>query len=640
MHADIQSSDPTEPKTLADIARFERTPWLQRLPATNTYGLLRAACERHPDRVALRLLLAGSADAPTRDLRYCELLEGIHRTANALHALGVSAQVPVAILLPNLIEGHLALWGAQAAGIASPINPLLDASYIARICNETKTQVVIALGPAPGMDIWDKAVQIADRTPSVHTLLQVDLAAALGERPAQARATVRGARPGRADIRVMDFHSALAAAEPAGLASGREIAPDEPCAYFHTGGTTGYPKVAVHRHVNQAFMACALQWIDERRKVLLAGLPLFHVNGALVSGLGALHGGAEIVLLTPTGYRSPGVLDQFWKIAKRFGATSFSAVPTVLASLLSKPWPEGGVPTLRHVLCGAAPLPRQVANTFESQFGVRIHEGYGLTEGTCVTTVNPLQGRRKLGTVGLRLPYQEVQLFALGADGKPAGPALPGLPGVIGIRGPNLFPGYLRPTDNRDIWIEGGWFNTGDLGRWDKEGYLMLCGRAKDLIIRGGHNIDPALIEDVLGSHPAVSMAAAVGQPDRHAGELPVAYVTLAPGASATPEALLEHAHLHTPERAAVPVRIEVLSALPLTAVGKVSKPHLRQLATDHVLREALESAGLGNTSAHSRLTPDRGNVVELAGPEAQRDAALTLVGLYPVAVTWREVNE
>jgi len=640
MHSDIQTSDSSELKTLADIERFERTAWQDRLPATNTYGLLRAACERHPDRVALRLLLAGSADAPTRDVRYSELLEGIHRTANALSGVGVDAQVPVAILLPNLVEGHFALWGAQAAGIAAPVNPLLDASYIARLCGETKAQVVIALGPAPGLDIWEKAVEVADRTPTVHTLVQVDLAAAMGARPAQARAALRGARPGRADIRLVDFHEALAAADPTCLASGRTFAPQEPCAYFHTGGTTGYPKIAVHRHVNEAFMACALQWMDERAKVLLAGLPLFHVNGALVTGLAAFHGGAEVVLLTPTGYRSPGVLDQFWRIARRFGATGFSAVPTVLASLLSKPWPEGGVPTLRHVLCGAAPLPRQVAQAFESTFGVRIHEGYGLTEGTCVTTVNPLQGRRKLGTVGLCLPYQEVQLFALGADGRPAGPALPGRPGVIGIRGPNLFPGYLRAADNRAIWIDGGWFNTGDLGRWDEDGYLTLCGRAKDLIIRGGHNIDPALIEDVMEAHPAVAMAAAVGQPDRHAGELPVAYVTLAPGASATSEALLEHARLRIPERAAVPVRIEVLPALPLTAVGKISKPHLRQLATDKVLREALGSAGLGATSVQSRVTPDRGNIVELTGPDEQREAALSVVGMYPVAASWCGVAE
>src|SRR5262249_10844621 len=152
---------------------------------------------------------------------------------------------------------------------------------------------------------------------------------------------------------------------------------------------------------------------------------------------------------------------------------------------------------LRHVLCGAAPMPRQVAQDFERLTGARMHEGYGLTEGSCVSTINPPRGRRHLGTVGLRMPYQEIRLFALGADGKPvAETARPGSPGVIGLRGPNVFPGYLRESDNQGAWIDGGWFNTGDLGRWDEHGCLVLCGRAKDLIIRGGHNIDPQLIED------------------------------------------------------------------------------------------------------------------------------------------------
>jgi fatty-acyl-CoA synthase len=621
--------------TLADIERFERSPWRGRMPAHTTYGLLRAACERHPARVALRMLSRGSADAATRDLDYGALLEGVHRTANALHACGLAPGAAVTLLLPNLIESHFALWGAQAAGIASPVNPMLDASYLARICEETNAEVLVALGPAPGSDLWDKAVEVVERVGSVHTVLQVNLGVALGQ-PASAEPS--GRMPVRSGVRVLDFHSALAAAPADRLAFDRTIDPGEPCAYFHTGGTTGYPKVAVHRHINEAFMACALQWIDDREDVVLSGLPLFHVNGALVTGLGAFHRGAEVVMLTPGGYRTPGVLEEFWKIARRFGATTFSAVPTVLASLLDKPFPEGGVPTLRHVLCGAAPLPRQVAMDFERLTGARLHEGYGLTEGSCVSTVNPLRGQRKLGTVGLRLPYQEIQLFALGADGKPTTePAMPGTPGVIGLRGPNVFRGYLRDSDNRGIWVAGGWFNTGDLGRWDDDGYLVLCGRAKDLIIRGGHNIDPQLIEDALTAHPAVAMAAAVGQPDRHAGELPVAYVKLRADAKVSAEELMEHARLAIPERAAVPERIEVLPALPLTSVGKVSKPHLRLKAVDHVLREALDAEGLGDVQVHSRLATVGGIGVDLCGPESQRCAALALAGRYPVSAQWQE---
>ncbi len=622
-------------KTLEDIERLERTPWRERLVAHTTYGLLRDACERFPDRIALRLLLSADAQAPTRDVRYRELLEAVHRTANALHECGLSAGAAVTILLPNLVESHFALWGAQAAAIASPVNPMLDAAYIARICEETKAEVLVALGPVPGSDIWDKAVQVAERVTRIHTMLQVRLDAALGQQdPAPPQAPL----PTRAGVRVLDFHRVLADARPDRLVADRPIDPEATCAYFHTGGTTGYPKVAVHRHVNEAFMASSLRWIDDRVDVVLSGLPLFHVNGAIVTGLGAFHRGSEVVMLTPAGYRTPGLLDQFWAIARRFGATTFSSVPTVLSSLLDKPWPDGGVPTLRHVLCGAAPLPRQVALDFERLTGARIHEGYGLTEGTCVSTLNLPQGRRQLGTVGFRMPYQEVRLFALGADGKPTAAALArDNPGVIGLRGPNIFPGYLRAVDNDGIWIDGGWFNTGDLGRWDEEGQLVLCGRAKDLIIRGGHNIDPQLIEDVLTAHPAVGSAAAIGQPDRHAGELPVAYVTLRAGMLADAEELMAHARRHIPERAAVPVRVAILPSLPLTAVGKVSKPHLRAMAFECVLRDALDAEALQEVELRGALAHGGGIAVELSGPESHRPAGLALVGRFPVAARWVE---
>ena len=622
-------------KTLADIERFERTPWRERLPASTTYGLLRAACERHPARIALRLLRVAHADAPTRDLSYGALLGGVHQTANALHACGLGLGGTVALLLPNLVESHLAMWGAQAVGVASPINPMLDAAYIARLLSETNAEVVVALGPTESSDIWLKTLQAVEQVGSIHTVLQVNLGAAMGQR---GTAPPVGAMPGRPGVRVLDFHQAIAAARADRLDFERAIDPAEPCAYFHTGGTTGYPKVAVHRHVNQAFMASALGWIDNRDDVVLAGLPLFHVNGALVTGLGAFHRGAEVVMLTPGGYRTPGLLDQFWQIARRFKATTFSAVPTVLASLLEKQWPDGGVPSLRHVLCGAAPLPRQVASDFELLTGAHIHEGYGLTEGSCVSTVNPLQGQRRLGTVGLRLPYQEVRLFALGADGKASAvPARMGEPGVIALRGPNVFPGYLREGDNQGCWLMGGWFNTGDLGRWDDQGHLILCGRAKDLIIRGGHNIDPQLIEDALASHPAVAMAAAIGQPDRHAGELPIAYVALRAGAQVGQDELMDHARATIPERAAVPVRIDVLPALPLTSVGKVSKPHLRMLALERVLREAFDAQGLGDVRVQGRLALTGGVVANLQGPESRRSAALELAGRYPVAAQWQE---
>jgi fatty-acyl-CoA synthase len=344
-------------------------------------------------------------------------------------------------------------------------------------------------------------------------------------------------------------------------------------------------------------------------------------------------------MLTPGGYRTPGVVDHLWTFVRRFSATAFSAVPTILAALINRPFPAGGLPTLRHVICGAAVLPRQVANDFERITGLQIHEGYGLTEGTCVSTLNPLLGERRLGSVGIRLPYQELRVFRVDADMRAIGEVPCAETGVIGIKGPNVFPGYLRESDNRGLWLAEGWLNTGDLGRLDEQGYLTLCGRAKELIIRGGHNIDPALIEDALAGHAAVAQVAAVGQPDRHAGELPVAFVTLKPGAQATLSELQAHAVRTVPERAAVPVRIEILPALPLTAVGKIAKPVLRLRAIDHVLNQALTEQGLTEVHATARLSAERGIVVDLEGPAILRERALALAGLYPVSPEWKEAS-
>lgn len=626
--------------TLNDIVRMEAVAWRDRIPAVTTYELLKIACEHWNDRIALRLLLAGNAEAPTRDVTYTQLLEGIHRTANALYACGVKPNTPIAILLPNLIEGHFSLWGAQAAGIASPINPMLESAYIARICRETGAEVLISLGPVAHSEIWGKAVQVANEVDTVHTIFAVDLAVATGQ-PAKSDVKDLTANHSlRSGVSVHDFHSALAMAEASRLIASRDLDGNDICAYFHTGGTTGYPKVAVHRHENEAFLAWAIQSFQQGDQVILSGLPLFHVNGALVTGLSAFLGGAEVVLLTAGGYRTPGLLDDFWKIARRFSATTFSAVPTILAALSARALPQGGVPSLRHVFCGAAQLPMQVALDFERVSGARIHEGYGLTEGTCVTTLNPPLGERRLGTVGLRIPYQEITLFSRGSDGRLLAPCTNGQTGVVAIRGPNVFPGYLRESDNLNIWHGDGWFNTGDLGRMDADGYLTLCGRAKDLIIRAGHNIDPLMIEEALSRCAAVAGVAAIGQPDLHAGELPIAFVSLKPDAlQTTEEELLEFARQEVPERAAVPVRVVILAALPLTAINKIDKPQLRILAVNHVLREALQQAGLNGIHVHARQSPEQGLVVDISGEKGLQEQALALVGAYPVKPYWQDAS-
>ena len=241
---------------------------------------------------------------------------------------------------------------------------------------------------------------------------------------------------------------------------------------------------------------------------------------------------------------------------------------------------------------GAAPLPPAVASGFEAHTGATLCEGYGLTEGTCASARSWPDAQRA-GTVGQRLPYQEARAARID-ESTGEWTFLPeNEVGTLVLRGPNIFAGYLVRGDSgtelhTDGKVKDGWLNTGDLASVDADGFIRLAGRAKDLIIRGGHNIDPATIEDALLAHPEVTAAAAVGRPDRHSGEVPVAFVTVAEGSGLTTEELEVWAAQHVPERAAAPKRVEIIDEIPLTAVGKQFKPELRRRASEHAARHAL----------------------------------------------------
>jgi fatty-acyl-CoA synthase len=313
---------------------------------------------------------------------------------------------------------------------------------------------------------------------------------------------------------------------------------------------------------------------------VFAGLPLFHVNGAMVTGLASLYMGAHVLLGTPQGFRGPGVIGRFWEIVDHYRVAMFSAVPTLLSSLLLAPREGRDLSSLRFVICGAAPLSPELIGQFEAATGTAIAEGYGLTEATCTVSLNPLTAARRAGSVGFPIPFQKVRIAKLAADGEWLGDAATGETGQVMLAGPNVFQGYVLEHQNTGVFLldEAGerWLNTGDLGALDEDGRLWLRGRSKDIIIRGGHNIDPAVIEDAFYAHPDVVLAAAIGRPDEHAGEVPVAYVQLKPGATVSAEALAEFAQTRIAERAARPRFVRVIDAMPLTAVGKVFKPALR----------------------------------------------------------------
>ena len=605
-------------KSLADVRQIEQTPLSARDLPASTYALIQRTAAAQPDAPALSFILQGTADETAYRLNYAELLGKITQTANAFHRLGLRPGKAVSFLLPNLPQTHFTIWGGEAAGIVNAINPLLDAEHIAELIEASDSELLVTLAPFPGTDLWDKVAALRGQLPKLKAILCVDMANFLPEPQRSGLKAQRGALPEG----VLDFDEAIAACPADHLESGRIIQADEIASYFHTGGTTGTPKLAPHSHGNEVAMAYSMNLVTDfgPGDVTLCGLPLFHVNGVIVTGLTAFLGGAEVLLATPQGYRNPNLIGNFWKLIERHKVSFFSGVPTIYAGLLQVPSEGHDLSSLKYALCGAAPMPVELIRQFEAKTGLTLIEGYGLTEGTCGSCANPPAGERRPGSIGLPIPYCEVSIKVLDEQGQYLREAAVNEIGNLCIRGATVFKGYLQASKNAGIWVDGDWFNTGDLGRIDADGYVWLTGRSKDLIIRGGHNIDPQMIEEALHKHPAVALAAAVGKPDLKAGELPVVYVQLKPGMQASEAELLEHAAAHIPERAAVPKDAWIIDAIPLTAVGKTFKPALRFDAIARVYQAALSELAPGIRV--EVLSDDQaGQLAHIHLP--QRDAAL-----------------
>lgn len=618
-------------RNLADIEAIEEVRIGDRLAQpVSSYAAIARQAAATPRAPALTYVHDGDPSGGETLYDYATLFARVTQAANAFHSLGVGRRDVVAYLLPNLPETHFTLWGAEAVGIVNPINPFLEVDHMAGILQAAGASVLVAQGRLDTPGIWEKVEALRGRVPTLRAVLRVG---GIGPCPPWA----------------LDFE-ALLADQP----GGRLLAPSAPSgddisSYFHTGGTTGTPKLARRTHFNEAANAWAVTTVTDitASDTLLCGLPLFHSNAMMVTGLAPFSVGAHVVLLSPAGYRNPRTIPAFWRSVERYRATFFSAVPTVLSALLNVPREDANIRSLRFAICGAAPLAPELFQRFERATGLKLLEGYGMTEATCVSSLNPRDGDRAIGSIGLRLPYQEMKVAHLGADGKVARDAAVDEIGTILLRGPFVFSGYVNESDDAGIRLDGGWLNTGDLGRQDPRGYFWLTGRAKDLIIRGGHNIDPAMIEEGLMRHPAVELAAAVGKPDAHAGELPMAYVTLRKGMRCDAAEILAHARTAITERAAVPVDVVVLEAMPLTAVNKIYKPALRQQTIARALAEAVQAV-CGDVDVQVAVEPHPRHGLEARltarrpkGPEAETlmQATEARLGALPVRWTlaWRD---
>jgi fatty-acyl-CoA synthase len=574
----------------ADLPSIEAVPLVDRgLPGT-TYEVLSRAATLWPQRTALSVMPEASRWRDHVDTTFGELFTGVTQMANLLHSLGVRRTDAVGLLSPNCGELITATLAAQTAGIGAPINAGLRADHVAELLARSGARVLVVAGPEFDGPGWEVALDLAARG-SVDILLALRPTGAEGEAPALP--VVEGVTVG--------YLRALNSGQPGDRFVGVAPTSSDIAAVFHTGGTTGVPKLAAHTHANEvadAWMIAANTLLDQD-SVGFAALPLFHVNALVVTLLAPLLRGQRVVWAGPNGYRDFTLYREFWRIVEHFRISVMSAVPTVYQVMAQFPV-DADISSLRFAMVGASALPPAVRDTFESVTGVPLLEGYGLTEATCAS-VRSFPYVPRPGSVGQRLPYQQVKVVHVAPDGSwidlPAGET-----GLLVIAGPTVFPGYVTGHDGQGPVLDGlgklvdGWLDTGDLARLDEAGFVYLTGRAKDLIIRGGHNIDPAVVEDALLSHPEVTGAAAVGRPDERAGEVPVAYVTLAPGAAATVAELQQWAADHVAESAAAPKAVAIWESLPVTDVGKPYKLALRADATRAAVVDAL--AGVAGVTA------------------------------------------
>ncbi len=621
MNADPVWPDAQSPK---DLPAIEQVPLENRGLPTSTYGVVLRAARLWPDRTAITVLAEGADYQRGARRTFGQLAVDVTRTAKALRRCGINRGDAVLLISPNCDELITATLAAQAAGIAVPINGSLSDEHVLELARLSGARVLITAAAELDPRGIERAAILADAG-LLDTVLLV--------RPTLADDAPQPL-PELPGINVGYLSTLAAEQDPQPIEDGTPD-PAQLAALFHTGGTTGMPKLAAHTHGNEVadawMVALSADLADDA--VVFAALPLFHVNALVVTLLAPLLRGRSVVWAGPLGYRDMGLYQYFWKIVEHHRLAAMSAVPTVYAVLAQIPI-DADISTLTSAVSGASALPDTVRQDFLNATGVNLVEGYGLTEATCASA-RSFADHPRPGSVGQRMPYQQLRVVEIGDDGSWQDVS-PGQVGTLVISGPTVFPGYVTGrTEDRYVLdgrgaLRDGWLDTGDLASVDEEGFIYLAGRAKDLIIRGGHNIDPALIEDALLGHPDVTAAAAVARPDAHSGEVPVGFVTVRAGAAVTGDELAAFAGEHISERAAAPKSVTIIDAIPVTDVGKPYKVPLRAIAAEHAVAEAL-SGHAGVLSIHGTIDAGTPVVVIHLAATADRAAAERTVKSFAV---------
>ncbi|MEC7762378.1 MAG: AMP-binding protein [Pseudomonadota bacterium] len=561
-------------RSQADIRTLEERPFNAVFPHRSPWDILRAQAEERPDAVAIRYIRDATDPRADEVITYADFARRIMGAAKVFRALGVGSTDAVAVLAQHTPSAQTAIWGAQIAGRACPINPLLKPDHIAALLAAAGAKAVVIMGVNGEMDYWSGLVPALREAGVTLPILACD-ADALS--------------PGADGV----FEDMIAAADSPDIVpegDERSLA-----AFYHTGGTTGAPKLVQHMRLNEAHVArtCALMHDLGPDDTVINGFPLFHVAGAFVYGLSTLSAGGTLVIPGRLGMRNTAFVGDIWKQVERLGVTIIGVVPTILATLKGKPI-NADISSLRWLLTGGSPLPTELADAAEKHVGVPVRNILGMTECAGAIAVEPVHGPRTPLSCGLAMPFTEIAVFGeTNGDADPAKPLATGETGIVALRGPNVAAGYSDPARNAGTFLDGGWLISGDLGTIDDEGRLYVTGRKKDVIIRGSHNIDPQMIEDALLAHPDVVTAAAVGMPDAYAGELPVVFAEMRQGSEAREADLIDFLKARIEDPVALPKRIGMVEAMPVTPVGKIFKPTLRAEAIRWAIAATGEKLGV-----------------------------------------------
>ena len=524
--------------TIADVEALERSPYDALVPARNLYHLFESTARLHPDRPALTVMTPDVSGKGEVSLTHRELLAAISRAANLFRSHGIDADGgTVSILCPILPQIPAALLGAQVAGVASSINYLLNEDAIADLLTAQGASVLVVPSEKHDPAVWKKANNVIGRVKSLRKIWVVGQAESDNDR--------------------FGSFDAAVSSQPDELGFDPGADRSSVCALFHTGGTTGRPKLVRLTHGNQIHAAWSFAQVHglDESDVAINGFPLFHVGGTITAGLSILAAGGHMIVPSPYSLRSKEVVPHYWHIVERFRATIVSGVPTSIAALAEVPIGSSDTRSVRMALTGGAVLPKAVCERFQTRTGIRLFETYGMTETAAAIAFNPGRGEPLAGSVGFRAPFAQTRIIAVDSgDVQQECPRLTS--GLVVVRGPQVFPGYVDPRHNQGVLTGDHWLITGDIGYLTEDERLVLTGREKDLIVRSGHNIDPAAIEDVANDFPGVQMSSAVGMPDAYAGEVPILFVVQSPDHTIDLRQLQEHIERNINEPPANPKRV------------------------------------------------------------------------------------